>query len=105
MEKKIYTKEDINIERLSDLARLSLSDTEKESFSCDIATMATYVSSLLSDVSAEHEREALSLDELREDTPAECGLESDILALSPSLHESLVAVPLVVGEGKEGADE
>ncbi len=105
MEKKIYTKEDINIERLSDLARLSLSDTEKESFSCDIATMATYVSSLLSDVSAEHEREALSLDGLREDAPAECGLASDILALSPSLHESLVAVPLVVGDGKEGADE
>ena len=105
MEKKIYTQADINIERLSDLAKLSLSDTEKESFSCDIATMATYVSSLLSDVSTEHEREALSLNELREDTPSECDLARDILALSPSLHESLVAVPLVVGDGKEGADE
>ena len=105
MEKKIYTPNDIDIERLSDLARLSLSDTEKESFSCDIATMATYVSSLLSDVSAEHEREARSLDELREDTPAECDCAHDILALSPSLKSDLVTVPLVVGNDKECSNE
>ena len=102
MEKKIYKPTDIDIERLSALARISLGDTEKESFSCDIATMATYVSSLLSDVSAEHEREALSLDELREDTPVECDCARDILALSPSLKSGHVAVPLVVGKDKEG---
>ena len=103
MEKKIYKPTDIDIERLSALARISLSDTEKESFSCDIATMATYVSSLLSDVSAEHEREALSLEDLREDIPDKCdSSRRDILALSPSLKGDLVAVPLVVGKDKEG---
>ena len=105
MEKKIYKPTDIDIERLSALARISLSDTEKESFSCDIATMATYVSSLLSDVSAEHEREALSLEDLREDIPDKCDSPRDILALSPSLKGDLVAVPLVVGKDKEGVNE
>lgn len=105
MEKKIYKPTDIDIERLSALARISLSDTEKESFSCDIATMATYVSSLLSDVSAEHEREALSLEDLREDAPVECDSSRDILALSPSRERDLVAVPLVVGKDKEDVNE
>lgn len=105
MENKIYKPTDIDIERLSALARISLGDTEKESFSCDIATMATYVSSLLSDVSAEHEREARSLDELREDTPVECDCARDILSLSPSLKGDLVAVPLVVGKDKVDTNE
>lgn len=105
MENKIYKPTDIDIERLSALARISLGDTEKESFSCDIATMATYVSSLLSDVSAEHEREARSLDELREDTPVECDCARDILALSPSRERDLVAVPLVVGKDKVDTNE
>lgn len=104
MEKKIYEPKDINIEQLSSLARLSLSDTEKESFSCDVATMATYVSSLLSDVSAKHEREALTLDELREDTARDSRCASDILALSPSRKGDLVAVPRVVGNDREGKE-
>lgn len=101
MEKKIYTPNDIDIERLSSLSKLSLTDSEKESFSCDIASAANYICSLLEDVEADYEREALALCELREDTPSPCDAADAILSLSPDGEDRYVRVPRAVGRATE----
>lgn len=101
MKKKIYTKEEIDIERLSALARIYLTEDEKESFSCDLANAANYVSDLLVDVEAEYAREALTLEELREDEPVVFEDTEALLALSPDRAGEMPRVPRTVGGEKE----
>lgn len=101
MKKKIYTKEEIDIERLSALARLYLTEDEKESFSCDLADAANYVTNLLFYTEAEYEREALTLDRLREDESAIFDDTEALLALSPEREGNCLRVPRTVGGEKE----
>ena len=101
MKKKIYTKNDIDIERLSALARLSLTEAEKESFSCDLADAANYVTSLLCELEVSYEREALTLEELREDSSDLFDQRENMLSLSPDRKDDYLRVPRTVGKEKE----
>ncbi len=106
-ENKKYSTDRFDIDAIASLSRLSLSESEKQSFLADIADMANYTYSRLQCESADGTLavctfRAKTLDELREDVGESCDVADTILENAPDLVSRYIRVPKTVGSTEEG---
>jgi aspartyl-tRNA(Asn)/glutamyl-tRNA(Gln) amidotransferase subunit C len=89
------------IDHLAKLARLALSDAEKEKFSLELPKIAEFVEALQkSEVITDSQKNAVRLEMLRDDVPGNSGLNLDQLKqLSPQWEKGQNVVPPVFGGG------
>ncbi len=87
------------IDHLAKLARLALSDAEKEKFSRELPKIAEFVEALQkSEIATNSQKDAVSLTMLRDDVPSNNGLTLDQLQqLSPQWEKNQNVVPPVFG--------
>lgn len=103
-----YSQTDLELDALAASIKLSLSDSEKQSFSKDICDMLNYCYENLFCESADGTlelslRRSKTLGELRDDEPSDLSCTAEILANTPALFENMIAVPKAVGS--EGENE
>ena len=103
-----YSQTDLELDALAASIKLSLSESEKQSFAKDICDMLNYCYENLFCESAEGTlelslRSQRALDELRADEPSDLSCTAEILANVPALFENMIAVPKAVGS--EGGNE
>lgn len=103
-----YSQTDLELDALAASIKLSLSESEKQSFAKDICDMLNYCYENLFCESAEGTlelslRSQRALDELRADEPSDLACTAEILANAPALFENMIAVPKAVGS--EGGNE
>jgi aspartyl/glutamyl-tRNA(Asn/Gln) amidotransferase C subunit len=103
-----YSQTDLELDALAASIKLSLSESEKQSFAKDICDMLNYCYENLFCESAEGTlelslRSQRALDELRADEPSDLSCTAEILANAPALFENMIVVPKAVGS--EGGNE
>lgn len=101
-ENKKYSTDSFDIDAIASLARLSLSEGERQKFLADIADMANYTYSRLQCESADGALavctfRAKTLDELRDDVCESCDTADAILKNAPDLENRYIRVPKTVG--------
>lgn len=101
-----YTQNDINAELLASLAKLELSEEEKQSFLADMCDMANYTYEKLGCESADGTlafalSQEKTLDGLREDLCVRYEHPEDIVALAPKVESNMIAVPQTVVSKEE----
>lgn len=93
----------VDIDHLAQLARLRLSDQEKETFSRQLPEILHFVEALQS-VRLDHQvptKQVVSLEDLREDSPSSEGITLEQLEkLAPEFRDGQVVVPAVFGEAE-----
>lgn len=91
------------IDHLAKLARLSLSEAEKERFSQELPKIAEFVETLQkSEITAKPEPRVLPLDQLRDDEVGSNGLSLEQLSmLAPKWDSNQNVVPPVFGGGDD----
>lgn len=93
----------VDIDHLAQLARLRLSDQEKETFSRQLPEILHFVEALQS-VHLDHQvptKQVVSLEDLREDSPSSEGITLEQLEkLAPEFRDGQVVVPAVFGEAE-----
>lgn len=90
----------MDIEKLSELACLSLNESEKSSLLCDLRDMLDFAESLVSHEIPEstpinEEKESV----VREDLPSPCMPRDELLAAARSRTDAYLSVPRVIGGG------
>ena len=103
-----YSQTDLELDTLAASIKLSLSESEKQSFAKDICDMLNYCYENLFCESAEGTlelslRSQRALDELRADEPSDLSCTAEILANAPAIFENMIVVPKAVGS--EGGNE
>ena len=96
-----YSQTDLELDALAASIKLSLSESEKQSFAKDICDMLNYCYENLFCESAEGTlelslRSQRSLYELRADEPSDLSCTAEVLANAPALFENMIAVPKAV---------
>ncbi len=92
-------KKSIDICRLSELCRLTLSDDEAELLSAELKKMADYIytHTRCEDISLP-DASVGTLASLRDDTPEDCTVIKEILSAAPDTEGGYIRVPRVVGK-------
>lgn len=105
---KKYSQDELDLDAIASSVKLSLSESQKQSFAKDICDMLNYCYENLFCESADGTlelslRSSKVLSELRADEPIGCGCIAQMLNNSPLLQNGMIAVPKAIGS--EGGDE
>ena len=104
-EKQRYTTDLFDIDAIAAISKLSLDESERQSFLHDICDMANYTYEALGSESVDDALAVCALapkriDELREDSPKSSGLKNALLRGAPDAFEDFVRVVRTVGNGE-----
>ena len=96
----------IDIDAIARLARIALTDEEKEEYAADVAAMLAMGDRLSSEIALSEEGEVTESAEaptgvLRADEPQKSLSRKEILQMAPTSAEGYVTVPHVLSDGGE----